>query len=263
MGTPAEPTSPTGEITGSSEAPGINPAWNDVLSVLPEQYHAVVTPHFQKWDNEAQNKITELNSQVGSWKDFQFLQEHGFTSEQVTQALNIMQELNTNPKNIYDALEEAYKFSGANSPVATGENPSEVNPWESKYNELQGQLSTISQIMLQQEEARNNARADAQVDAEINAALQKFPDVVLDKNTENYILTQAYTTGMSIEQAFQQFVDFRNALSPQPYAPQVMGSTGGGVPSQAIDPKSLSGKDTRNLVVQMLMAGKAANNPNT
>src|SRR5687768_4365671 len=104
-----------GEVQGGNpdagdNTPGPNPAWNDVLSVLPEQFHQVVTPHFQKWDQEAQSRIESINSQLKQFENYKPFAEHGITSDEIEQGLRLMYEINNNPQNVYNALNNAYNF---------------------------------------------------------------------------------------------------------------------------------------------------------
>lgn len=262
MGTPAEPQSPTGEITNPSDS-GINPAWNEALTGIPEQFHNSLTPHFQKWDSEAQGKITELNGKVKSFEPYSPLIEHGITMEQVQQALLLNNEINTNPRAIYDALVQAYNFTNEAAKAPDPNNPdpnAQTNEaWKSEYEKMQQQMDLVSQIILTDQQAKEAAMADQKLDTELNAAMQKFPNVEFNKQTENYILSQMHSRGLSAEQAFQEFVDFRNSLQPAPVSPMVIRANGGGVPSQQIDPTQLSRQDTRNLVAQMLQAAAQQN----
>lgn len=250
---------PTGEGTSPADS-GPNPAWNDVLSVIPEQFHSQVTPHFQKWDQSAQSRITELNSQLGNFQSYSPLIEHGITIDQVNQALLLNQEINQNPKAIYDALVEAYNF-GTTPPVADPNNPAtgdnsqnQPDPYSGQFSEMNDKIQLLSQVLLQEQEAKFNAQQDQKLDQEFSQALSKFPGLELDTNSENYVLSLMATRNMSAQDAMQSFVDFRNSLSPQPFAPRIVGAAGGGVPSNVIDPTKLSGKETRNLVAQMLEA---------
>lgn len=262
MGTPIE-SSPTGDIGTSSDS-GPNPAWNDVLSIIPEQFHQQITPHFQKWDSAANTKISDLNSKVKDFEPYSALVEHGINMSQIEQALLLAQEINTNPRAIYDALVSAYNFGTAPNTEKT-EGTSEgqqqtPDPYAEKYSNLEQQLGLVSQILLQENEAKEAARYDAWLDKELGSALMKFPDLQLDENSEKYILAQMWQNGGDANAAVQSFVDFRNTLAPQPFAPRVMGSNGGGgYPSQAIDPTKLSPKDTRSLVAQMLAAAAQQN----
>lgn len=266
MGTPQEPIVSPAEGTG--EVSGPNPAWNDVLSVLPEQFHSQVTPHFQKWDQAAQSKITDLNSQLGNFQSYSPLIEHGITIDQVNQALLLNQEINQNPKAIYDALVDAYNFgtTPVNAPVATpgesatGEGQQNTpDPYSGKFSEVEQQIQLLSQVLLQEQEAKINAQQDQKLEQEFSQALGKFPGLELNPDSENYVLSLMATRNMSAQDAMQSFVDFRNSLAPQPFAPKIVGASGGGVPSNAIDPTKLSSKETRELVAQMLAAGAQQN----
>ena len=267
MGTPIEDGSVQG---GNSDAgdntPGPNPAWNDVLSVLPEQFHSVVTPHFQKWDDAANQRIESVNTQLKEFDSYKPFAEHGITSDEIEQGLRLMYEINNNPQNVYNALASAYNFGqqppGSESGGNTNESDEEdvVNnlPPEvlEKLNSQEDILQAVAQIVLNDARAKQDAQADASLDSELNQLKEKFGEY-----DEDYVLTKMMG-GMSGEDAVQSYQNLIQSLSPKPFAPTVLGNSGGGsgVPSNAIDPTKLSGKDTRNLVAQMLAAefGKKA-----
>jgi hypothetical protein len=261
MATPIEP--PVSELTTEIETPNVNPAWNDVLSVLPSEFHSQVTPHFQKWDQSANSRIEELNGQIKEWESYNPLREHGITIDQVTDGLRIMQELNTNPKAIWEALNEQF----AQSVQQQAQDPTLGTPPVAEqfdlsklpeYQQMQEQLNVVSQLMIQEQQAKFNAAEDAKLDIALSTALQKFPDVEMTPQTENFVLSQMEHKNMSAEQAVQAFVDFRNSLSPAPFAPKVLSANGGGVPSQAINTRNLSDSETKNLVIQYLKAQNGA-----
>jgi hypothetical protein len=250
-------------VSGQDDTTGINPAWNEALSGIPEAFHQQLTPHFQKWDQSANSRIEELNGQLKNWEPYGALTEHGITMDQVTDGLRIMQELNQNPKAIYDALTEHYGWGSnpaqAADPNNIGTPPvAEQTPFDLKstpeYNQLQEQLNLVSQLMVQEQQAKQHAAEDAKLNNEINSALEKFSDVQLTPDVENFILSQMEHKGKTADQAFQSFVDFRNSLQPAPFAPNVLSANGGGVPSQAINTRNLSDADTKALIVQMLKA---------
>jgi hypothetical protein len=266
MGTPIEPNEVQGDTPDQSETPGPNPAWNDVLSVLPEQFHNVVTPHFQKWDSAAQQKIEAANSTLKDFEGYKPFVEHGITAEEIESSLRLAYEINNNPQNVYNALASAYNF-GQTPPVANSETSEESEEAEAlaglppeileKLNQHDGLLKTVSQIVLNDAQAKENAAADAALDKE----LAKLRDDHGDYD-EDYVLTKM-SFGMSGEDAVKSYQELVQKLTPQPFAPNILGSNSGagaGLPSQAIDPTKLSGKDTRNLVAQMLAAefGKKA-----
>ena len=260
MGTPIEDGGQVQDnIPDQDNVPGPNPAWNDVLSVLPEQFHQVVTPHFQKWDQAAQSKIEQANNALKQFEDFKPFVEHGINREEIEQGLRIMWEINNNPENVYKALAEAYKFGQA--PVADpntnadddddDDTPYGIDPEiSSKLEQQEGILQAVAQIVLNDAQAKEAAKADQALDNELSALKEAHGDY-----DEDYVLTKMLS-GMSGEDAVKSYQELVQRISPKPFAPNVLGanSGGSGVPSQAIDPTKLSGKETRNLVAQMLAA---------
>lgn len=256
MGTPIEDGGQVQDNQVTEDVPGPNPAWNDVLSVLPEQFHPVVTPHFQKWDQAAQSKIEAANNSLKEFEGFKPFVEHGINPQEVEQGLRLMWEINNNPENVYKALAEAYKF-GEQTPVANpnsnGEDEDEapygVDPEiSSKLEQHEGLLQAVSQIVLNDAQAKEAAAADSALEKELNTLKEKYGEY-----DEEFVLTKMLN-GASGEEAINAYQGLVQRLSPKPFAPSVLGNNGGGtgLPSQAIDPTKLSGKETRNLVAQML-----------
>jgi len=257
-----------GEVQGGSpdagdNTPGPNPAWNDVLSVLPEQFHQVVTPHFQKWDDSANQRIESVNSQLKEFESYKPFAEHGITSDEIEQGLRLMYEINNNPQNVYNALQNAYNFNqqqaAANEETETDEdNPAGLPPEVmEKLSQHDGLLQAVSQIVLNDAKAKQDAQADVALETELSQLKEAHGEY-----DEDYVLTKMMS-GMSGEDAVKSYQALVQSLAPKPFAPNVLGNSSGsgaGLPSNAIDPTKLSGKDTRNLVAQMLAAefGKKA-----
>lgn len=261
MGTPIEPA---GEVQGNeptgSETPGHNPAWDEVLSVLPEQFHSVVTPHFSKWDAAANQRIESVNSQLSQFEAFKPFVEHGVGSDELERGLRLYYEINNNPQAVYEALQNAYNFGQPQQPNSTQESEGEEeNPLNNlppeimeKLNNHDGMLQAVAQIVLNEAKAKEDAAADAALDKELNGLREKHGDY-----DEDYVMTKMMS-GMSGEEAVQSYQALVQRVTPQPFAPNVLGSSSGGtgLPSNAIDPTKLSGKETRNLVAEMLAAAK-------
>jgi hypothetical protein len=258
MGTPVEPSGEEvqGNIPDQDNSPGPNPAWDDVLKILPEQFHSVVTPHFQQWDQAAQKRIEQVNSQLKEFESYKPFVEHGINPQEIEQGLRLMWEINNNPENVYNALANAYKFgqqtpSVANSNEDEEETPNNIDPeLMSKLEQQDGILQAVAQIVLNDAKAKEDAKADAELDTELNTLRKNFGDY-----DEDYVLTKMMN-GMSGEDAVKSYQELVQRVSPKPFAPSVLGNSGGGtgLPSNAIDPTKLSGKETRSLVAQMLAA---------
>lgn len=269
----------TGDNPDQINPPGPNPAWDPVLNVLPTQFHSLVTPHFQQWDKAAQDRITSLNSDLESYNQYEPLKQYGVNMDDVAQALRLMHAVNNNPREIYDAIGESYGYNVAQQQLQSGNIPGAENGTiqqmtgqqennqqiqqqplnDPRVDRLQQGVDLMANIILQQQQEATNAQADSDLDNELSTLKTKYGDF-----DERFVL--AYMNqGMSGDQAAQHFNTLKNEMltnNPRPFAPGILGGTssgnGSGVPSAAIDPTQLSGKETRNLVVEML---KAANRP--
>jgi hypothetical protein len=263
MGTPIEPESVQGEIPDEgNNAPGPNPAWNDVLSILPEQFHPVVTPKFQEWDNAANTRIESLNSTLKEYEAYKPFVEHGISADELEQGVRLLFEINNNPQGVYEALANAYNLGqSANPPVAAGtaNNEEPETPFDAanlppevmeKLNQHDGLLQAVSQIVLNDAQAKQAANDDLALEKELKDTAEKLG---IENYDEDYILTKMLNNA-SAEEAFKSYQAMVQRLTPQPFAPSVIGGNNGGtgLPSNAIDPTKLSGKETRNLVAEML-----------
>jgi hypothetical protein len=253
----------SGEVQGTEteSASGPNPAWNDVLGVLPEQFHEAVTPHFQKWDQEAQKRIESVNQQVQQFEPFKPFVENGISPTDLEQGLQLMYQLNANPQAVYNALAEAYGFNSQapGNEVAEEETSEEQNFQDPRFDQLQQGLDLVAQTILQQENAKIEAQADAEIDAELAELKKQHPNI-----SEEFALS-LMVNGFDVNQVGEHWQNVsQNILqsNPRPFAPSVMGTSSGGtgLPSQAIDPRKLDGKSTRDLVAQMVRAQMADGN---
>lgn len=242
-----------GEIPDGGESSGHNPAWDDVLGLIPESLHASITPHFQRWDSAAQSRVEAANSSLKDFEDYKGFVEHGIAPSEIEQGLRLMYEINNNPRNIYDALAKAYNYQAA---VEASENEgAETQQQNPEVLQLREGLELVSKIVLADQQAKTNAKADAELDRELSKLKEEYGEY-----DEDYVLTKM-GHGLTGKQAVEAFNALKSSFQPKPFAPNILGgsSPGAGLPSNAIDPTKLSSKDTRNLVAEMLAAA-AKNN---
>lgn len=257
MATPIE----GGEVQGGSEienAPGPNPAWGEALSAIPEQFHSVLTPHFEKWDQSAQQRIESVNSQLQQYEPYKQFVENGIQAQDLEQGIQFLYQLNQDPQAVYNALKEAYGFDASQAIETEGEEEGEEEAQfqDPRFDQLQEGLDLVAQTILQQQQQKLDAEAEATIDAELKQLREKHPGI-----SEEFALS-LMVNGFDVNQVGEHWQTVtQNILqtNPRPFAPNVLGSSSGGtgLPSQAIDPKTLDGKQTRNLVVQMLNAANA------
>lgn len=251
MATPIE----DGSVQGEENAPGPNPAWGEALSAVPEQFHPHLTQHFQQWDQAAQQRIETANASVKQFEGYKPFVENGISAEDLEQGLQLMYQINQDPKAVYEALGQAYNLNPTQVQAAIeseGEEEEEPQSFQDpRYDQLQQGLDLVANTLLQQEQAKVQAKADADLDAELNGLREKYPNF-----DEHYVLSLV-ANGATMEEAASAYDKLTQSIlqqNPRPFAPSVMGNSGGGtgLPSQAIDPTKLSDVERRALVAQML-----------
>jgi hypothetical protein len=271
MGTPIDP----GTVQGDVNAPGPNPAWNDVLSNIPSEYHPMLTENFTKWDQAAQTRVEAANAKVKEFEPYQAFVENQIPPDELENGLRLMYEVQTNPQEVWTALGKAYNLTpgelqqvqrqaaseGITDPnqLLPG-NQQQAQPQipaqqfnDPRVDQLQKGIELVSQIVLQDQQAKQAAAADIALEKELK-----------DLETKHGAFDQGYVlammnNGMEGDAAVQAFQSLRNSViqgGGQSFAPDVIGNSSGGsgYPSQAIDPTKLDDKGTRNLVQKMLEA---------
>lgn len=240
---------------------GPNPAWNDVLSLIPEQLHGAVTQHFTKWDQAANSKIEAANAKVKEFEAYQPFVEHGIGFEDLSQGLNLLHTVNNNPQALYDALRETYNLTDAEAKEVIEEVSEEVadettlNP---KLQQLEEGLNVLAQHFLTEQQAKEAAQADTFVKSEFAKAKEKYGEFDEGWVTDRMLARGNDDNYYSVDQAVQDYqglVQNIIAANPRPFAPRVLGGTSGGgsgLPSQAVDVTKLDDKEAKALVVEML-----------
>jgi hypothetical protein len=259
------------EPTASTEA-GVNPAWEGISSKLdPISFHAI-QDDLKAMDAAAQKRIESQNAQYAPYKQFV---DAGATPEDITAALNIAQQINSNPEAIYQALESFLTDNGRlpskkelaqevkeNEAEAQGQQPVE----DPRIQQIEAQQQQIAEYFQQQQHAQAVAQADAELQQETTTLQTAHPELSREDLQEiiGRAAFVAQTTGQipSLEEVYGGwFTGLRNRIltTPRPgdSAPRLLPS-GGAIPSN-IPQKSLgelSRQETQDLVSSILIANK-------
>jgi len=151
-----------GPVTEQSET--INPAWNELLGILPDPFKPLVTPHLRKWDKN----FTEVQTK---YKPFDTFLEQGVNPEDLTNAYQVFRVLNDNPRAIYDRMVETFgaewgltnpstpvpnAVQGQNSPIEEELDFSNFPGIENdpKFKELMKNQEVLAQYLFAQEQAK-------------------------------------------------------------------------------------------------------------
>ena len=233
----------------------INPAWNDLLGVVPSQLHSQVTPHLQKWDQNFQSKIQEVHSQYEPWKPFL---DNGVTPEDVEYSLGLLNAVSENPGEVIKALQEMVGADEGNA-GQQGQNGSTPQAPEfdqndpilshPKVQEMQQAMENMAQILLSQQEQEQQSAADSELEQDLSSLKEKYGDfdeelvLALAMKNENFDFKALEGAVQSIQEKMKP---------PTSTPPPVLGG-GGAVPPGAPDTsKAMSESDRKQLVANIL-----------
>lgn len=253
---------------GGQQPTGENPAWAELLGVLPSSLHGQVKPFLEKWDRGVNDRFTKVQSEYEPYKNFV-----GTDPEQIQASLKLAELIATDPRSFYDNMTQYYADDwGLNQDQGQGADDAddysldgfededdqgldlESNPL---IQQLKSQQDTIANFLAaeleqkrQAEEAKAVEEAGTQIQTEISGLAQKYQMESLPVEAERMILSLAMQNNLTLEQAGDQVLPLFKAQSRTPL-PKVI-SPGGGVPSANLDTAKLSPADTRALVTRML-----------
>lgn len=250
---------PTDDSGGSGSA--INPAWNDLLEVVPEDVHEQVIPHLQKWDKGVQERFTQVQSE---WDQYKFLKENEISPEDTRIALGVLRAIQEDPESVYKALQENYGYgNNVNEEQDTGldqgqEDLSNLPPaFMQEFERLKSGYETMAQILLEKQKQEEEQEQDKKLQAELASLRQQHGSF-----NEKFVLTEMLN-GSSPEDAIKAWNDVVQEIKEQnarPPAPRLLGANSGGIPGEKrLDPTKLSSQETKNLVASYLKDMQRAN----
>jgi ribosomal protein S13 len=252
QGNPVAPPSNDGGQQQDSTG-GINPAWNDLLGVVPSQLHSQVTPHLQKWDQNYQQSIDKVHSQYEPWKG---IIDQGVNPEDVEFSLGLLNAISSNPQEVLNALQEWVAAENGEEFQPEQQGQFNQNPQSPEYDitqhpayqELYGVVESMAQILMGQKEQEQQTLQDQELEQELTTLRETYGDF-----DEDYVLGVALNTGGDLEAAVKKDIERQQSIlsGKRPPGPPVLGS-GGASPNTNVDVTKLGSKDTRNLVANML-----------
>lgn len=243
---------------------GAHPAWQEFYGdAAPEIVEKYIEPAFRKWDTSVNQRFDKVHQQYDPWNDV----IKNTDPESATFALNLINALNTNPKEIIPKLAEHYQLDNLiGGTVAQGQAEPKVedDPYSQKFNEyqqniaeLQKRTEIMAQALLQKHQAEEDAKADAWVDNEL-ARLRQVNQGRGEFNDE-FVCALSAQAGISLEEAANKYYENRDAeLRRHGTKPLIM-HPGGGVPGGNTPSfKNMKDKDVNSFIANMLDANRAA-----
>lgn len=273
-GSGVQPTggSPTGGQGSSGQQGGTgHPAWQSYLEQIPAGLHSAVTPAFQKWDQDMSAKLNQVQQQ---YAPFQGLLDQGHSPENITGALDLVRMIQEDPQQAVMELAQwagLDGFGGDEEGDDGGQGDGELDPSDEDGEELPGwaqqlidstqdrdqMLDLLVQKVIQDGQEAELVAATDQLEETLTPLLDQagIAHTGADADTDALdFIFGTMQTGATPEQAVGKWTALQAKLggaAASQNAPRVL-PAGGGLPTQQVDPKSLSTKDRRALAVQRI-----------
>lgn len=261
-GAPAEGAPGPSEQAAPTPAGGGHPAWDDLRSQIGETTFHLVKPHLQKFDTEAQARISRLNEDLDRYKGL-----GEFDSLQV--GMSIAQQLEQDPIGFYNnyggLLRERGLLDAEPTVGAEAEVDEDVDPRDARIQELEQMVQQVlgtqqEQSTQQQYETWNREWSSAFEAAKAqNPWLTDDDDALLRSMAARHITNDDAQIPDVFGKTLTDLSNYRNRTLSAPRAndsaPRLL-SAGGGNPAaaQPEDISKLGRSKTVDLVTQMLKA---------
>lgn len=260
QGQEVQPVEPVVE----NEPNDYNPAWNDALSAVPEEFHPHLKEHFSKTDKYTQ----EVQQRFAPFKEFA---EQNVRPEDIKEALQFAHFLNTNPRGVFDFLNKQYNYfpDSGNADQSQGvpakqEDEIDVNdPFANadlsknpQFAQVLQQNQELMQSFQAKQQAELEAKMDAQIQSEIQAIQTTYPSI-----DPREVITRAMgkhaagiTKDIDLNASAKELAEMFKAPATQPgsSAPPVLGRSS--LPSSAVRPSEMTREQRSQYVADQIRA---------
>lgn len=220
------------------------------LEKLPETARPLADPVFKEWDANVTQRFQQLHSQYAWAKPWEEIAQE-YEPDAVSQAIQIQQALTSDPEGFYKALAEAYGFNGQqNGEQGQPQEPGETGPVDPRIDQLQQTVNQLTEFIMGQHQQTQEQQEEQQFIQLLTELQEKHGQYDVD-----YVLAKI-AAGDDPETAilaYKALAGQNSANASGQQAPVVLGG-GGGMPSQTVDPKTFSPKQTQDYVASVLAA---------
>lgn len=245
-------------LGGSVSDDGLSEFARGVLEQIPEEDRNVVSKYMKDWDGNVTKKFQEIHNGYKEYKDLGDLND-------VREALNYIQLLNTDPvafvKNVQEAMKEAGIMYEPNDPLE-GE-LSELPEYQGlpkkfldEYNQIKEELNGLKENF--------GGLTQAQQEKEEQAALDNLLTALHNEHGQfdnDWVLLQI-ARGAEPDEAVASFQEFIGQYSSSPArkpAPKLFQGAGN-VPNNQVDITKMSREERKAFAIAQLQAANAAAN---
>jgi hypothetical protein len=261
--TPDQTTETTPQVDAPEptvEEPKVHPAYEKLLSEIPEAWHSKITPHLQEQDKYFQQQLEK-------YTPFKELVEEGVTADLIKGGLNLARMIDSDPVAVYSNLQTYLKDNGLLAEEAkqvakemmeseSGEDfedmfdESEIPAaLKKEIDALRAKTEEVENWRNEQELAQLTQVEEQRLEADIAELRSKYSISEAHEIAIYDLMNAALSAGrqISVAEAAQQLGQMIGGLTPASAgeeAPTVIGSSGGAgvVPPNVTIPKDDKGK---------------------
>lgn len=245
----------SGSAQGDSGT-GTNPAWDSLLSQIPEDLHSQVQPVLQDWDKGVQDRFTKVHDEYAPYKPYK---EAGISGEDINLALGLYTAIQERPEEVMAAMKEWQEVDNAGGSSDNGASDSQGQQSQTdfdltkhpEFQKLNQASQQMAQILLEQRQEEEAKAADAAFDKELQEAKAKHGDF-----NEELVVAVALQEDISLEDAIGKLEAYNQSIRKTPPAPKLLGSGGNFPNSNQVDPTKMNSKDTKDYVAHYLAMAK-------
>jgi len=254
--------------TGTSESGSeinVNPAWNELLNGVPQEFHGHLTKGLSEWDKGVQTRFQKVQQDFAPLKAYEEFAKLGVKPDEISEAMQIRHAMQNDPASLFNWLKESYNL-GQESQGQEESQEIELSETDAlfqdpRYLEIKQKADFAEQAIQQFNKQAVESKVNSQVEAETKEVQEKFPGLDIAA-VATFALGMSRQNGdmpnlMKAAEAMSGFVP--NAAPPvervSDSAPPVI-SQNGGLPIPATKSLGSMTSDERSALVADLIKAR-------
>ena len=167
--------------SGQTESNG-NPAWESLLSAVPQEFHNHLKQGLGEWDKGVQNRFQKVQQEYAPLKAYEEFAKLNVSPDVINEAMQFQHALRTDPQAVYQWMQEQYKFGQQTSQGQEDNSAEEYELSESdaffndpRYKELKAQADFAANAIKQFNQQAVTSKVNQQVETETKQVQEQFP----------------------------------------------------------------------------------------
>lgn len=189
--------SPDNSVSQESGQTNGNPAWDSLLSAVPQEFHNHLKQGLGEWDKGVQNRFQKVQQEYAPLKAYEEFAKLNVAPETINEAMQFQHALRTDPQAVYNWMQEQYKFGQQTSQGQEDNSGEEFELSETdaffndpRYKEMAAKAEFAEQAIRQFNQQAVTNKVNTQVETETKAVQEQFPGL-------NIADVATYALGMS------------------------------------------------------------------